>query len=108
MKKTIPKAPKNLSKESKCLWKTIVTEYNFTDSGGLTLLQTALEALDRLREAQAILKKTGLLVRDRFSQIRVNPVTIVERDSRSQFLHAMRMLNLDLEPLKDGPGRPLL
>jgi hypothetical protein len=30
----------------------------------------------------------------------------VERDSRAQWLAALKALNLDLEPLHDKPGRP--
>ena len=61
---------------------------------------------DRMREAQAALAKDGLTVADRFGQIKVHPLTVVERDSRSQMMAALRALNLDVQPLRDIPGRP--
>jgi P27 family predicted phage terminase small subunit len=101
-----PRAPSNLSKEAQRLWREIVSEYGITDKAGLLLLATCLEAFCRMREAQAVLTKEGLVITDRFGQHKSHPACVTERDSRSQMLMAMKMLNLDLEPLKDSPGRP--
>ena len=43
---------------------------------------------------------------DRFGQVKSHPLLSVERDSRAQYLAALKALNLDLEPLRDKPGRP--
>lgn len=43
---------------------------------------------------------------DRFGQIKAHPLLPVERDARAAFLAGLRSLNLDFEPLHDGPGRP--
>jgi len=43
---------------------------------------------------------------DRWGQLKINPLCAVERDARAQFMAAMKALNLDLEPLRDKPGRP--
>lgn len=97
-----PKAPpKKLSAEAKRLWREIVSEYRIDDASGLLILQTALEAFDRMRQAQAIIKKEGASFRDRFEQIKSHPMLIVERDSRSQMLQALKGLNLDIEPLSN-------
>jgi hypothetical protein len=37
---------------------------------------------------------------------KVNPAVNAERDARSGMLHAFKALNLDVEPLRDGAGRP--
>jgi P27 family predicted phage terminase small subunit len=101
-----PKAPRSLSREGKKIWKDLQAEYQITDPGGLLILKTGLEALDRLREAQAVIAKEGPQVQDRFGQWKAHPLLTVERDSRAAMLAALKALNLDLEPLRDGPGRP--
>jgi len=62
--------------------------------------------MDRMRAAQAAIAEHGEVVTDRYSQVKVNPACQLERDSRNGFLAALRALNLDLEPIRDGPGRP--
>ena len=103
---TTPKPPKTLSREAAALWRRLVAEYGITDEGGLLLLGTALEAFTRMRQAQEALAEDGLTVADRFGQMKAHPLTTVERDSRAQLLAALKHLNLDLEPLRNTPGRP--
>jgi P27 family predicted phage terminase small subunit len=100
------KAPKNLSREGKNLWRRIQDEYGITDEAGLLILATALESFDRMRQAQDILSNEGMTTTDRFGQARAHPAATIERDSRAAMLGALKQLNLDLEPLRDGPGRP--
>lgn len=99
-------APKNLSSEGKKLWEQILKEYDIQDAGGLSILKSVCESLDRIRECQEIIDKEGMTVMDRFNQTKAHPLLSVERDARSQFLQAIKTLNLDLEPLADAPGRP--
>jgi P27 family predicted phage terminase small subunit len=103
LKKSDPetKAPKHLSREAQGVWKAIVAEYELEDRAGLLLLQTALEAFDRMREAQAAIADKGALTEDRWGQLKSNPACVIERDSRSAMLAALKALNLDLEPLRD-------
>ncbi|MCC7176066.1 MAG: hypothetical protein IT159_12790 [Bryobacterales bacterium] len=95
MKKTL--APRRLSPEARKWYSAIVSEYAIEDRAGLLLLHQAAEAFDRLREAQAIIARDGLLVQDRFKQKKSHPLLLVERDSRLQLIKCLRMLNLDLE-----------
>ncbi len=83
-----------------------MAEYAISDPGGRLLLATGLEAFDRMREAQKAIKADGATVQDRFGQPKAHPLLTVERDSRAQMLMCLKALNLDLEPLRDGPGRP--
>lgn len=103
---TIPKPTAALSREAKNWWREIVTEYGIADSGGLLLLRTALEALDRMRQAQKAIKTDGAVVRDRFGQPKPHPLLTIERDSRAAMIGALRALNLDVLPLHDRAGRP--
>jgi P27 family predicted phage terminase small subunit len=103
---TIRNPPATLTKEAAGWWDKIHNEYGIDDEAGLLLLQTALEAFDRMRAAQKVIKKEGMQVKDRFDQLKAHPLLTIERDSRAAMITALKNLNLDLEPLRDGPGRP--
>ena len=100
------KAPKHLTKEGQSPWNKLLNEYSINDEAGLLILTTAMEAFDRMRESQAIIKTEGMQVADRFGQMKAHPLTVTERDSRSAMMQALKQLNLDLEPLNARPGRP--
>jgi phage terminase small subunit len=101
-----PTAPKHLSAESKKFFRWVSEEYDITDPGGLRLLQSASEALDRIKQCREQIDVDGVSTLDRFGQRRAHPLLSVERDNRAAFLAAMKSLNLDLEPLNPTPGRP--
>lgn len=103
---TEAKTPTTLSGEAAGWWKRLITEYGIEDEAGLLLLQTALESFQRMRQAQEVIAEDGPQVKDRFDQLKAHPLLTVERDSRAQMMMALKALNLDLEPLRDGPGRP--
>jgi P27 family predicted phage terminase small subunit len=100
-----PPAPERLSAEAKSWWAKIVSEYDLDDAS-LLILESALESFDRMRQAQALLKKEGIVVKDRFGQPKQHPATLIERDSKAMLLRQVKALGLDLEPLNDMPGRP--
>ena len=99
-------APKHLSADAKGWWRKIARDYSIEDQAGLLLLQTACECFDRMKGAQAAIERDGPTVRGSAKQIAAHPLIAVERDARGQMLSALKALNLDLEPLRDGPGRP--
>lgn len=101
-----PRAPAALSAESRALWKKLVDEYGIADAAGLVLLQTALEARERMRQCQRAIKRDGTSVKDRFGQVKPHPLLPAERDARSGMMAAFRALNLDVEPLNARAGRP--
>ena len=101
-----PKAPSHLSVEARRWWRKLIDEYGIDDPAGLLLLQTGMEAFDRMKAAQAEIANDGQTILDRFSQPKPHPLLATERDARAQLLAALKSLNLDLEPLRDGPGRP--
>lgn len=106
------RAPGHLSKESKRLWRELLEEYSIQDSAGLRILRTTLEAYDRSQSCRLIIDGgngkdgEGMQILDRFSQSKPHPLLTVERDARAAFLAGLKALNLDLEPLRDGRGRP--
>ena len=62
--------------------------------------------VDRARAAGAVIQREGAVFKDRFGQPRLHPAVLVERDNTAAMLRALNSLGLDLEPLRDGPGRP--
>lgn len=106
MKKTAP--PKHLSAPAAAWWTELRDEYGIVDLAGVSLLTAAAEAWERCASArEAIAADGGPVIRDRFDQPKPHPAAAIERDARAQFIQALKALNLDLEPLHDGPGRPV-
>jgi P27 family predicted phage terminase small subunit len=105
MLQKFPKPPKHLSREAKSLWKKLVSRW-VLDEAGLVLLESALEAFDRMRGAQEAVAKDGAFIKDRFDQLRAHPAIAVERDAKGVLLRNLKALGLDIEPLHAGPGRP--
>jgi P27 family predicted phage terminase small subunit len=100
-----PKIPAHLSAEAKGWWKKLVAEWALDDAA-LMILESALESFDRMRQAQADIAKNGLVATDRFGQRKPNPACVIERDAKAAMSRDLKALNLDLEPLRDAPGRP--
>ena len=100
------KPPVHFTSETKRIWQEIIDEYTIDDAAGLRILRVALEAFDRSQAARATIDKDGMTVKDKFGQTKPHPLLPIERDSRAAFLAGLKALNLDLEPLRDRPGRP--
>jgi len=98
--------PNHLSEAGLAFYQSVADEYGIADAAGVALLTTAAECVDRMRAAQTAIAAHGELVIDRYGAPKLNPACALEKDARSGFLAAMRALNLDIEPLRDGPGRP--
>jgi phage terminase small subunit len=101
-----PRPPVHLSAEAKRLWKTLTREYDISDSGGTSILKSGLEARDRSEGCRLRIDVEGLTIEDRFGTSKPHPLLAAERDARGQWLAALKQLCLDLEPLRDKPGRP--
>ena len=91
-----PTAPSGLSDEASSLWFAIHQDYDFLDSVSLLLLQSALESLGEMREAQAEVESLGLLVQGSQGQLRPNPAIGVASRARQKMLTAFKQLGLDL------------
>ena len=99
--KEIPAAPRGLSAESKGWWGKILRQVEM-EKAHLLLLQTTLEALDRMRMAQKEIKRNkAVTVCDRFGQVKPHPACTVERDSRSAVVLGLKTLGLNL-PFEEG------
>ena len=76
------------------MWTRLVDDYGISDAGGVALLRAACEAFQRGEQARRILRREGAVIRDRFGQPKAHPATLIERDSRSQLVAALRALKL--------------
>jgi P27 family predicted phage terminase small subunit len=104
LKNSTPKPPDHLSPEAAAWWDRLASEYGIGSDGdeaGVLLLQTAMEAFDRMRACQASIDAEGVQVRDRFQQVKPHPLLPAERDSRAQMLAALKALHLDVTPPTD-------
>jgi P27 family predicted phage terminase small subunit len=104
--KNLPKPPSDLTAEAKKKWSTLQEEYGITDEAGLTYLTMGCRFFDRMRQAQEALRKEGMTQTDRFGQVKPHPCALIERDAASSMIRAFKALNMDVEPLRDKPGRP--
>jgi len=95
-----------ISNEGKRLKKSILSEFEISDRGGLEILNRAIESFCRMREAESIIDKEGLTVVNRFGERKEHPALNTERKGRAQFLLALRQLNLDVLPPNHKIGRP--
>jgi P27 family predicted phage terminase small subunit len=87
--------PRHLSTEAKGIWRSVLAEYSL-EVRHEAVLMAALESWDRMREAQAAIRKDGAYTEGRFG-LKAHPALAIERDSRTAFLRAQRELGLDLE-----------
>lgn len=97
---------KNVRRESRQEVRRLIDEYGITDAGGLLLLAAFADADSLERNAEDQVNEDGLTFKDRFGQIKSHPLLPTIRDARAQRLAALKALNLDLEPLRNKPGRP--
>jgi phage terminase small subunit len=98
--------PAGWSEEARRLFHETVDQYGLDDAPSLTLLTNACLALMRLREAEAIVKQEGAIVRDRFGQLKIHPGA-ARCDSESlNVMRALRELGISLAPAADGSRPP--
>ena len=74
--------PKHLSAGSEKLWRSVLADHEL-ERRHEAALQTALEALDRMRRVQAQLDADGVTTVDRCGGVKAHPLMVVERDSRA-------------------------
>jgi len=89
------RVPSHLSKDAKGLWRRLTGEFSIEDEAGIALLTVAMEAFDRMKSASSAISEHGVLIKDKFGQLKPNPACAVERDARSQYLMALKQLQLD-------------
>lgn len=98
-KRRTPKSADQLSLEAQFIFDRVAAEWSVHDAAGLVLLRSACEAFDRLQEAKGILRREGVVVKDRFGQQRLHPATVIEREARAGMLASFKAMGLDFASL---------
>lgn len=93
--KTTQKPPSNLQVATRTWWHAVMSEYVLQDHH-VQLLNLACIALDRARQARAVLDKDGLTFLDRFARPCARPEILIERGAVAQFEKLVRALGLDV------------
>ena len=101
-----PRAPAGLGKHGRQLWKTIQSEYAIEDAGGIAHLSSACRAEDDIQRMRQTVSTDGDVILDRFNQKAPHPLLAAIRGLEQVRRQCLRELNLNIEPLKDRPGRP--
>lgn len=94
------RAPAHLAKAGRELWVATVDEFAIEDAAGLALLQSACEARDRIEAARKSIEERGVVVTDRFGELRPNPACQIEHQARGAMARALSALRL--APEGDG------
>jgi hypothetical protein len=102
----LPQPPKSLKKAGRTLWNDIQTQYGITDPGGLAHLVTVCRTEDDIQRMRDVVARDGDTITDSFGQKREHPLLAAIRGLEAVKRQALKSLNLDIEPLRDGPGRP--
>ena len=95
-------APRHLSAEARRLWSKLSADFVIDDQAGKLILQSALEAYDRVKEARGILKREGSVTKDRWGQSKQHPASLVEASARAQMHAALRLLRLAPDDVGGG------
>ena len=103
MSERIPTPPRGLSKRSKENWRLVHQGWHLDDAGR-PMLRVALSAEDRADEAQAIVKREGMIIL--VGKVRrAHPALQIVKDSQLIALKAWRQLGLQGAPA-GAAGRP--
>lgn len=101
----VPEPPEWVQPPEREFWEATVRDY-VIEGPALAMLEVACSAMQRLREARAVLDVEGLVVEGRYAGTsRPHPLVAVERDARVQLLRVLRELDLEGESLPAPKGR---
>jgi phage terminase small subunit len=89
-----PSAPAHLSPAARRWYKAVAALFVSLDPHEVEQLRLAAECLSRIEEARAALAEHGLLIRDRYGALKLNPAHDVLNRERRAFVQLCRELQL--------------
>ncbi|NQU20945.1 MAG: P27 family phage terminase small subunit [Candidatus Nealsonbacteria bacterium] len=95
--KRAPAPPVKWSKTAKRFWLDVHKQFVLEEPQHVELLRAACQQLDRADAARAVVDKGGVVLLDRFKQVKPNPAVDMERQAHLAFLRLARELGLDVE-----------
>lgn len=93
----LPDPPDWCPEPERSWWTRVVTEFDLDDDA-LVMLELAVGAMVRWREARETIEREGMLLDGRWGP-RAHPAVAIERDARTAALRALRELDLSGQPL---------
>ncbi|HPC83670.1 MAG TPA: P27 family phage terminase small subunit [Thermoanaerobaculaceae bacterium] len=90
-----PPPPRHLRPATRRWWRAIVSTYELEEHH-LRVLEAACSSWDRAEQAREAVDATGVIIEDRWGQLKANPATVVERDQRALFGRLLAQLGLDV------------
>jgi hypothetical protein len=100
---SIPKPPANLGPAGATLWRSIMSEFDISDAGGLALLEQIASAYDRAERLRIEIDRDGEIVHTR-TGMREHPGLRAELASRSFVVRSLQRLGINLEAVRPGSG----
>jgi hypothetical protein len=98
------KPPRKLGKHGTNLWHSIMGEYEIADAGGIEMLASACQSLDRAERCRETIDRDGELIRTK-AGMREHPLLKHELAARAFVCRTLQRLGLDVEAVKPQ-GRP--
>lgn len=95
------KTPSGLSSEAGRLWRRMNQGFSLDPHGQQSLL-IACEALDRLRSAQAEIRRDGITIKTPTGHLKEHPGLKIEKEARSGFLQAWRLVLAATAPTRQS------
>jgi hypothetical protein len=83
-----------LSDEAQALRTRLEAAYDLSEPGAQQVLDAALQAFCTMRQAEALLAADGVVVLDRYGCPKAHPAADIARQSRAQWLGALKTLGL--------------
>ena len=94
--------PADLAPTESEIWRRLQAEYDLTDASAIVLLGLLCRNLQLSRECRERIEQDGKVA----SSGREHSLLKVQRDADKAAANALRSMNLDVEALRPGPGRP--
>jgi hypothetical protein len=87
------------------LWRSVQSQYQILDAGGLEVLRQACAACDRAAQYAQIIDEQGAVIMGK-GGLREHPLVKAEIATRALVGRLISRLGLDIEALRPTPGRP--
>jgi phage terminase small subunit len=97
-------APRDLSDESKQIWREVVREFDLLPLE-LKLLEAAVRCWDRVLSFREDIKDKGTIYTDRYGQPKERPEVVAERQYKTLFMRLVRELGLSVDAPDSRPPR---
>jgi hypothetical protein len=101
----VPDPPAKLGAPGMKLWRSILEVYEFADAASYQVLYQSCACVDRAESCREIIDRDGELIYVG-KNCRSHPLLRDEMQNRALACRLLARLGLDLEPVRDGPGRP--